>query len=423
MSKKQMALALAVVLFGIVAQAAGFDMILSSGSGQNMVTSQKTYELDISTSLKDSMIADDDSIYGEFEAAGSGDNYISISSSAKDKSVSTEMESKGGFNTDASSFASKSGVAIDQDAALSGSYGGLTSTADSNENKMVISCGFDGEGDLTSNISPVAGERAEISGSVDALGISLLDSESMQIVGSGDMAMNVEGVFGQSSGSLGTFGASASNTNKGTAGSGTSKTLTGPDITATGGDEDAYLLAGWRWNTKDPQLKLVLKTDNYLKNEGLTSSSVTTALVSAANTWDSATNQNIFADSNLVTTSSTVATDKYNKINTVNWQPVSSTCLAYSRTWYSTKKVDGYMTALDSDIVFNTKYTWKTDGSSSGIDVQSVGLHELGHTLGLGDLYGKEQYTDDTDQVMHYYTGVKRTLGNGDKTGIWKLYG
>ena len=46
----------------------------------------------------------------------------------------------------------------------------------------------------------------------------------------------------------------------------------------------------------------------------------------------------------------------------------------------------------------------------------------MGHTLGLGDLYGLTQFKYDTNQVMHYYTGVKRTLGNGDKTGVWKLY-
>ena len=49
---------------------------------------------------------------------------------------------------------------------MSGSYGGITSTADSQENKMV---------------------------------------------GSGDMAMAVEGIFGQSGGSLGKFGLSAAN--------------------------------------------------------------------------------------------------------------------------------------------------------------------------------------------------------------------
>jgi hypothetical protein len=55
--------------------------------------------------------------------------------------------------------------------------------------------------------------------------------------------------------------------------------------------------------------------------------------------------------------------------------------------------------------------------------VQSVALHEMGHTIGLGDLYGKPAYSGDTDQVMHYYTGVKHELGVGDRTGAQKLYG
>ncbi len=50
-------------------------------------------------------------------------------------------------------------------------------------------------------------------------------------------------------------------------------------------------------------------------------------------------------------------------------------------------------------------------------------LHELGHTIGLGDIYDKAEFSTDTRQVMHYYNGVKRTLGNGDATGVWKLYG
>jgi poly(3-hydroxybutyrate) depolymerase len=166
----------------------------------------------------------------------------------------------------------------------------------------------------------------------------------------------------------------------------------------------------------------VLKNDAYLTGERLSTSAVQNAVATAANTWDAATNQNIFADSNLVTASTTVSADKYDRNNVVAWKPVSSSALAYSRTWFNYNKVDGYNTALESDIVFNTGYTWRTDGLNGGIDVQSVALHELGHTLGLGDLYGKSQFSDDTRQVMHYYNGVKRTLGNGDSAGIWKLY-
>lgn len=165
----------------------------------------------------------------------------------------------------------------------------------------------------------------------------------------------------------------------------------------------------------------MLKNDAYLKGEGMSTRAVQSAIAAAATTWDDASNQNLFADSNMVTLNPTVQADNYNKINTVSWKPYgAANYLGYARTWYNSRKVDGYNTALDSDIVFNTNYKWTTSGN--GIDVQSVALHEIGHTLGMGDIYGKAQFSKDTRQVMHRYTGVKRTLGNGDSNGIWKLY-
>ncbi|MDM7912557.1 MAG: matrixin family metalloprotease [Methanotrichaceae archaeon] len=106
------------------------------------------------------------------------------------------------------------------------------------------------------------------------------------------------------------------------------------------------------------------------------------------------------------------------------WKYLSSApnALAYSRTWYSlNKQGTPYYSALESDLSFNTKYGWSYSGKN--YDIESVALHELGHTIGLGDLYGKPQYSGDTRQVMHYYTGIKRTLGSGDKNGAWVLYG
>ena len=177
-----------------------------------------------------------------------------------------------------------------------------------------------------------------------------------------------------------------------------------------------YVLTGKRWNTRDPQLKFVLKNDAYLTNEGITAANVHAAVVAAANTWATASSQNLFGP---VTISSTVATDRYNKINTINWQLNTGSCLAYARTWYKSTLVDGYKTIVDSDIVFNTKYPWRTSGTV-GADVQTIALHELGHSLGLGDLYG----STDAEQVMYgYYKKVKISLGAGDRLGIAKMYG
>jgi hypothetical protein len=252
---------------------------------------------------------------------------------------------------------------------MSGSYGGITYHADSPENIMVVSTGFEGEGDLAASVTAVAGENAAISGNVNALGVEMLNDESMQIIGSGDISMSVDGL---SNGGSGSFGLGAANTMKGTISSDTSALLTGPATTATGGRSSAYTVLGYRWNQKDPQLKWALKNDAYMTGEGLSASNVKRAIEAASNTWDAGTNQNLFADTNLVTLSPSVKADTYDGKNTVAWKPFGAGALAYARTWYRGTKVGGYYSALESDINMNTGYSWSTTGSGSKIDVESV---------------------------------------------------
>jgi hypothetical protein len=419
--EKKCLIALALTIFScsLMTPALSISVSFSAENGGKIVSSSSTYSLDRSTSLQESATLGDGKISKDLTASGSGDNRISISSSANGKNAGTEIESSGDFRTAAFAGASNDGVLISQDTAMSGSYGGITYHADSPENIMVVSTGFEGEGDLTAGVTAAAGENAAISGNVNALGVEILNDESMQIIGSGDISMSVDGL---SNGGSGSFGLGAANTRKGKVGSDTSALLTGPATTATGGRSSAYTLLGYRWNTKDPQLKWALKDDAYITGEGLSASNVKRAIEAASNTWDAGTNQNLFADTNLVTPSSTVKVDTYDGKNTVAWKPFGAGALAYARTWYRGTKVDGYYSALESDINMNTAYSWSTTGSGSKIDVQSVVLHEMGHSIGLGDLYGKAQFANDKRQVMHYYTGVKRTLGNGDATGVWTLY-
>jgi hypothetical protein len=468
--KEYRALALAMILFGIMTPAMGISVGISAGNGAKSVSSSTTYDLDSRTMLQEEALLDEGNIFQNREAEGAGRNRIDQSISGDKYSTSNTIDSSGSFATSASIAASASGVgqsqnlagsgdlmasmqattgtstsgqsvrvangalsttqilaAADgvysgQNSALNGEAGDIESISSSPDNEIVVSGGFSGEGDLKADLSAIAAESAIMGGSASILGMPTLNDDHLQTLSSGDMAMSIEGIYTQPKGDLGSFGLYTANSKKNPIGSESSGLLTGPVNAPGGGDADAYLLAGWRWNTKDPQLKLVLKNDAYLTKEGLSVGAVQGAVSAAANTWDGATNQNIFADSNLVTASTTASADKYDKNNVVAWKPVSGSALAYSRTWFNYNKADGYNTALESDIVFNTGYAWRTDGLKSGIDVQSVALHELGHTLGLGDLYGKAQFSDDTRQVMHYYNGVKPTLGNGDSAGIWKLY-
>lgn len=415
-------IAFTIFFYSLITPALSINVGFSSEKGGQTVSSSASYNLDDSTRLEEWTKLGSGQIDRALTASGSGENSILISNNANGLSVGSDMNSSGDFRTSAIAGISESGTFISQDTAMSGSYGGIAYYADSPENRMFISSGFDGQGDLSAGVFAGAGENAAISGNVEALGVNMLDSESMQIVGSGDISMVVGGL---SNNGYGSFGLIASNTKKGI-GSDISGELAGPAITSTGGRSSAYTLLGYRWNTKDPQIRWVLKDDNIMKNEGLSTTEVKSAIVAASNTWDAASNQNLFADSGLVTADSLVTADRYDRKNTINWKPFITNCnaLGYARTYYSSAKVDGYYSALESDLVLNSNYNWRTDSiNKRDIDVQSVLLHEMGHTLGLGDLYNKADYTYDTQQVMHYYSGEKRNLGNGDKTGIWKLYG
>jgi hypothetical protein len=207
--------------------------------------------------------------------------------------------------------------------------------------------------------------------------------------------------------------------------------LTGPVQTPTGGNPDAYWLSGKKWTQLDPQVKMSVNA----AGSGLTTAQMQGAVSAAAETWDAATNQNLFSDGGAVVT--TAVQGKYDKQNVISFLQYNTGCtaLASAGTWYQIYKpgtnyqqrYDGKpgneYPIVESDIAFNSNYKWTTTGESGKYDFQSVALHEMGHTIGLGDLYNKAQFSKDTRQVMHYYTGVKRTLGNGDATGVWKLYG
>jgi hypothetical protein len=67
------------------------------------------------------------------------------------------------------------------------------------------------------------------------------------------------------------------------------------------------------------------------------------------------------------------------------------------------------------DIIFNSSIPWQIGG---GYDLETVALHEFGHSLGLADQSG------DIYSVMYgSYNGIKTALDGDDIAGIQSLYG
>ncbi|MCK5533585.1 matrixin family metalloprotease [bacterium] len=78
---------------------------------------------------------------------------------------------------------------------------------------------------------------------------------------------------------------------------------------------------------------------------------------------------------------------------------------------------------LEVDITFNGEhFEWSSSGQSNKIDVQNIATHEIGHFVGLDDLY----HPSDSEATMYGYSWngdtTKRSLSLDDRDGIRAIY-
>lgn len=99
--------------------------------------------------------------------------------------------------------------------------------------------------------------------------------------------------------------------------------------------------------------------------------------------------------------------------NTASFAPLVSGSLGMNSYWIQGSEI------VESDIVFNSvDYQWADYGTSKVIDVETVAVHELGHTVGLDDQYR------DSPEVMAAYSGTeRRALTQAEVNGAVYLYG
>ena len=143
-------------------------------------------------------------------------------------------------------------------------------------------------------------------------------------------------------------------------------------------------------------------------------------IVAGMQTWSDVATSNFTFSYGGTTASTAHGSNDGSNIVTFGTLPVGT--LGENRFWYKTSPPAQEGDLIDSDIRFNTYYTWSTTGASGAYDVQNIGTHEHGHSLCLVDLYGGV----DSEKTMYGYGAngetKKQTLDLDDIDGITYLY-
>ncbi|MFI5956367.1 matrixin family metalloprotease [Cryptosporangium sp. NPDC051539] len=109
--------------------------------------------------------------------------------------------------------------------------------------------------------------------------------------------------------------------------------------------------------------------------------------------------------------------------NVTGWVAGSGRWLGMTCTYFKT--VNGVKTATGTDTALNTQYKFFTTTANcdGAYDLQSVVLHERGHSLGLDHVDQTAHASAVMTPALSACTAGKRTLGLGDYAGLKAMYG
>jgi hypothetical protein len=356
------------------------------------------------------------------------------------------------------SLAAGSLLSASQETKMSGVSCFLEANSLSSDNAMLVNGIFYIVEDITADLTAASQGKAWTMGDISAYGDNCLDKDTLRLIGSKNMGLSFDSSYIKDSenteiapifkGSVQTNAVNMdrdvfdSATQASQAQASTDSALQSQTYGGRVGNFWGWLPLGnsydggtygpaRRWNQENPSIQLYLLTDSNYYAEGLNTNSVCAAIQTAANIWDAATYQILFAST--VTPSSSVSRDVQDWKSVHSWENIGAYNGVYSpghaHTWYTTSsQEDGFYQITDSDVDYNTYYNWNTNGISGGTnyDIETIAVHELGHTLGLADLYNKDSaplYKAQVQQIMNYQYNHPLWLGNGDRQAIWAMYG
>lgn len=180
------------------------------------------------------------------------------------------------------------------------------------------------------------------------------------------------------------------------------------------GSGACYKLMGVKWNAL-PVGYVVNPTNPY----GLPEEFVLGAMTTSAETWDSATSAELFSNTVGVDYSAQYGVQDFQNSLEFGQYP-DGNVIAVTSVWYTRRGKQ----IVEFDMLFNTAFAWGDAAvDPSLMDLQNIATHELGHAVGLADLYTSSCSAMTMYGYSDYGDVAKRTLEQPDMTGLQSMYG
>ncbi len=178
--------------------------------------------------------------------------------------------------------------------------------------------------------------------------------------------------------------------------------------------EKCYKLLGVKWKSFPVNYAI-----NPTNQDNLSTDFVTSTISTSAETWDAMTSTELFNNNYLIDYNAYYGTQNF--VNAISFGDYpDENVIAVTSVWYTPVGRQ----IVEFDMLFNTRFLWGNALLNSGVmDLQNIATHELGHGVGLADIYSTMCSQVTMFGYSSYGETSKRSLEQPDVTGLQRMYG
>ncbi len=180
-----------------------------------------------------------------------------------------------------------------------------------------------------------------------------------------------------------------------------------------------FLGKGVKW--KSLPITYVIDPDN---TDGLSAEFVTQAIANGAEEWDAHTSTELFSNYTIDYNASWDGEAPDGRNEFVFGDYPEEGVIGITVVWGYFSGPPSRREIIEFDILFDTDFIWGDATSNPEVmDLWNIATHEIGHGIGLADIYNESASEETMYGYSEYGETKKRDLNTGDIAGIQALYG